>query len=209
MKIRQPIQREVKQTTRVEHQVRGEIASSVDVPKPKALPDYDQRYKPISTYIVECDVEVEWKELREWIRQKAGTIPAALKLLSERPDMSIRARRLSLVASRETKSFEIDWKDKTQVLRDAAREYWEQRKSEGMRKQITNDMIDDWIIEHYGDTWKEMYLRLEDMKSVQKLIEHLSDQIDKRDADLRRIVDKLDQRNDAPAWTRGQQHERK
>jgi len=189
-----------------EKQAEADIASQTqeELPQPDPLPNYDSKFNPIHEHIQRTDVKREWPEIRTWLATIPNDTQTSLELLGEQPDMSMRAKRLALLAKREYVRFELDWKDKTAILRDIAREYWETKKKSGMRKQITNDMIDDWIIEHYGETWKEMYLRLCDMKNTAALIEQMSNQVDDRAADLRRFVEKHSQHKPKPTWLKGQ-----
>jgi len=168
-----------------------------ELPQPDPLPNYDSIFKPIATYIHECDPQVEWPIVEKWLKTSPKTVPEALDMLNQQPDMMVRAMRLYLLAKREYVRFEIDWKDRTEILRSAARDFWENEKLAGMRKQITNDMIEDWIIEHYGDTYSAMKMRLQDMKNTKDLLEKLSQQIEAREPSLRRIVERMDKNTPA------------
>lgn len=174
---------------------------SSELPQPDPLPDYDSKFKVIHEYIVNCNPDEEWPIIKEWMSCKPNSIQDALKMLAEHPDIKTRARRLALLAEREFKKFSMDFKDRTGILRDLAREYWEARKIQGMHKQITNDMIEDWIIEHYGTVYTEMTIRLKDMENVKELLTKLADNADIRDADLRRMVDKIQAKDSvSPGW---------
>lgn len=171
------------------------------LPQPDPLPDYDSKFKVVHEYIVNCNPDEEWPVIREWMSRKPNSIQDAINMLAEHPDIKTRARRLALLAERELKKFNMDFTDRTGILRDLAREYWEGRKIRGYHKQITNDMIEDWIIEHYGTVYTEMTIRLKDMKNVAELLSKLADNADIRDADLRRMIDKIQAKDaTAPGW---------
>lgn len=178
-----------------------------ELPKPDPLPSFDDKFKSIHEHITKADPEKEWPVIREWIKRKPLNLQDAIDMLSEQPDMAMRAQRLFLLAKRELERFELEWKDKTSALRQAARDNLEQnKKDKKLAKQITNDMVDDWIIEQYGEIWIEMYTRLRDMKNTTKHLEMLADRVAYRDADLRRFIEKFQPHANEPAWMqKGQQ----
>lgn len=178
------------------------------LPQPDPLPTYDKKFKPIHNYVVECEPDLEWPKIKQWIKRKPLSLRDSMEMLAVQPDMAIRARRLALLAKKEYERFTLDFKERTGVLRDLALEYWEERKRKGMRKQITNEMIDDWIVEHYGDTWTEMKMRLRDMENAQKLLEQLSDQVINRAPDLRKMIDKFAEKTADPGWFTSQKDKR-
>jgi len=179
-------------------------AQGSQLPQPDPLPSYDTKFAAVVEHITTCDPAVEWPIIRDWLRQQPRSLHTAMEMLVEQADMAMRSKRLYLFAKQELERFELDWKDNTGILRDAAREHWELKKDAGMRKQITNDMIDDWIIENYGDTWKEMVLRLRDMKNTVAILEHLHKQVEDRAPDLRRLIEKFSDKGNEPDWFKAQ-----
>ena len=164
------------------------------------LPICDKKYKIIREYINECNPEKEWKEIMEWLKYKPTCLEEAMDMLIAQPDMAIRAKKISLNAKKELEIFILSFKERSGVLKDLAIEYWEKRKKDGMTKQITSEMIEDYIIENYSQVWDEMNMRLHDMKNTEKLLTQLSDQILHRNPDLRKIVDKFSVKNSNPSW---------
>lgn len=204
LKVRQPKPTQAD----VEEQVQSEmqIPDDRDLPQPPPLPTYDKKFDPIRKHIMDVDPEKEWVVIRAWIERTPKSLNESLEMLSEQPDMVMRADRLLRMAKRELERFELDWKDATGAMRDLARDYWESRKKAGMRKQITNDMVDDYIIEKWGGVYKEMYMRLRDMKNTKEHIETMCGQVIDRAADLRRMIDQFSGKGKgpAPAWMAGQ-----
>jgi hypothetical protein len=177
-----------------------------ELPQPEPLPEYDAKFKTVHEYIVKCNPDEEWPVIQKWMDRKPNSLQDAMSMLAEHPSIKTRARRLALLAQRELRKFELDYKDRTGILRDLAREYWEEKKQAGYHKQITNDMIEDWIIEHYGTTYIEMDTRVKDMKNVAELLSKLADNVDIRDADFRRMIDKINVKDSTdPGWF-GNQH---
>jgi hypothetical protein len=171
-----------------------------DLPQPDPLPIYDSKFSTIHNYVVECDTEKEWKEIKDWIQRKPLSLKDAMEMLAVQPDLAIRSRRLALLAEKELERFTLDFKERTGVLRELALEYWEERKKGGLHKQITVDMIEDWITEHYGDTWTEMKMRVRDMHNAKNLLEQLSEQVISRAPDLRKMIDKFAEKTADPSW---------
>ena len=68
----------------------------------------------------------------------------------------------------------------------------DEKKERKLRKQITKDMIEDWIIANYGTTYQEMKMRLQDMKNTRDLLDKLASQVEAREPSLRRIVERMD-----------------
>lgn len=204
--------RKVKTTQKgVDEQTQSEITlPKGNLPPPEPVPEYKEDFKVIDTYITEVNVEKEWKEIREWIRRRPVSLQVAMIQLAEQPNMNVRSKRLHLVAKRELKRFENEWKDRTQILRELGRDYWETKKKSGMKKQITESMVDDWILEHYGDTWKELHIRLQDMKNTTALLETLADTVQSKAPDLRKLCDILkEKRQTQPSFMDGQERKGK
>ena len=197
MKVRKPKIKKINP----EKEAQGEfvIPKNSTLPMPD-IPEYDSKFTPIIEHVTKIDPQQEWKEIGAWLATEPKSLYESMELLAQKPDISVRAKRLYRSAKREFTRFEIDWKEKTGIMRDLARDYWEERKKQGMRKQITNDMVDDWIIEHYGDVWKEMYTRYQDMKNAVSVLEHLSTQVDDRAPDLRRFIDTYKENKEKPGW---------
>jgi hypothetical protein len=208
-KVRKPKVRQPKPSdSDIEEQIQSEmeIPDNKDLPQPPPLPTYDKKFNSIHKHIMNANPETEWEEIRKWINTVPKSLNETTTMLSEQPNMTMRADRLLRLAKRELERFELDWKDATGAMRDLARDYWESRKKAGMRKQITNDMVDDYIIEKWGSTYKEMYMRLRDMKNTKEHIETMCGQVIDRAADLRRMIDQLSGKGNkpAPAWMAGQ-----
>ena len=182
---------------------------SVNLPQPDPLPKYDEKFNPIHEYVVECDPDIEWTLLKKWIKRKPLSLKDAMEMLAVQPDMAMRAKRLSLLAKKELERFTLDYKERTGVLRDLAIEHWEERKRQGMRKQITNEMIEDWVVENYGDTWTEMKMRVRDMKNAARLLDQLSEQVITRAPDLRKMIDKFAEKTADPTWFTNQKKRRR
>lgn len=170
---------------------------------PDMMVDYDSAFKGIAEHIDNVDPMKEWEEIRAWLEKKPKSLRDALDMSTGCANMAVRARKLHRRAKKELKIFEYELKDRTQILRDQSREYWEVKKREGMSKQITNDMIEDWILENFPDTYKTLMLRLEELKGTVGLLEEMSNQVAGRAPDLRRAVDELGKRT--PDWMTGGQ----
>lgn len=193
--------REPKQSSATEQLTQeGLSLKDKELPKPDPLPTYDKKFKPVHEYVVECDIEKEWPELERWMRRRPISLKDAMTMLAEQPNMVMRAKRIELLAKKELERFNLDFKERTGVLRDLAIEYWEERKRAGMHKQITNEMIEDWIVEHYGEAWTEMKSRVRDMKNAHRLLERLTKQVIDRAANLRRDVDLFSTKVADPSW---------
>lgn len=206
LRVRQPRASERELETQGQNDV--PLPDKIEVPKPNPLPEYDQKFNPIHEHILKTDPKSEWEEISKWISQTPRNAEQAINMLSEQADMLMRASRLYILAKREYERFELAWKKETGVMRDLARDYWEIKKREGMRKQITNDMVDDFIIEHWGDTYTEMYMRLQDMKNTKELIEKMCAKVEDVAADCRRMIDRYSGKNPAPSWMTGQKKNR-
>ena len=195
----------------LETQAQSELSQEGRVlPSPPQLPSYDRKFEPIREHIMRADPSIEWRHIREWLEKIPRSLDQSIEMLAEQPGIAMRADRLLRLAKRELERFELDWKDATGAMRDLARDYWESKKLKGMRKQITNDMIDDYIIENWGEKYKEMYLRLRDMKNTKEHIETMCGQVIDRAPDLRRLVDRYSGKgsNSTPTWMVGQKKRR-
>lgn len=164
------------------------------------LPNTSKKFKSINKYIENADPEEEWKKLQEWLNFKPKNVKEAIMLLNEQKQKSLEARRLALSAKKEHKRYERSFRDQTEILKSSARNYWEEQKKKGMKKAITNDMIEDYIIANHNTTWNVLNERLEEIKSIRILTEKIADQVDDRAADLRKIIDRLTERDGIPSY---------
>jgi predicted RNase H-like nuclease (RuvC/YqgF family) len=174
---------------------------------PDIMVDYDEGFKGIAQHIERANPMKEWEEIRAWLERTPKSLQDALEMSAQAANMAVRARKLHSRARNELKRFEYEYKDRTQILREQAREHWEKKKLDGMKKQITNDMIEDWILENFPDTYKTLSLRLQELKGTVKLLEEMSEQVSNRAPDLRRAVDVLGNRrgSNEPDWMTGGQ----
>ncbi len=144
MRIRTPKKQTI-DVVDIEESIQGSTTKTV-LPQPDPLPTDALKFQPVDDHITACDPAIEWPAIRAWLQKEPRSLHTAMEMLVEQADMAMRSKRLYLFAKQELERFDLDWKDNTSILRDAAREHWESKKAGGMRKQITNDMIDDWII---------------------------------------------------------------
>lgn len=164
-----------------------------DIPQENNLPSYNSKFKGIIEDITNIDPEKEYRDIEKWLEKKATNLAEATELMNEHPSFAQRARTLAQFTKKEFENFEMVFKKRTFVLRKLSRGYWENEKRGGMRKAITKDMIEDWIIENYGNVYIPMRNKLSDIKMAYEIFDKLASKVEMRDADIRRMYERYSQ----------------
>jgi len=157
---------------------------------PVALPTYDERYAIIRERSQEIDPLAQWETIKEWIKEEPQSIAEIRKLVMQHADMAERAKRLAKAANTELKLFELKCRDRKQIWRVSAMAHWEYEKEQKkVTKQITEKMIEDWMIEQHGDLYIELETRQIQLEEVRDQLKDLASQVSAKGQDLRRLLD--------------------
>jgi hypothetical protein len=170
---------------------------------PINLPEFDPIFSTILEYSKVKDPKEEWKIIREWLKEEPKTIIEMRACLQKAADVAVRARDLYLMARGEQSDFELRFKDRVQIWRVPAIKYWEKQKEKGMHKQITEAMIEDWIIENYSDLYLELCRRREEITAVKESLKNLAERVNSRGMDLRKLLESEVRRPSTPNWFDG------
>lgn len=169
---------------------------------PIDLPTYDSRYSDIMEYAQVIDPLEEWKTLRSWLQAIPDSIQDIRNLIKQHADNAERAKRLASCAELESKLYELKCTDRKQIWRIAAITYWEEQKEAGtITKQITEKMIEDWIIEQHGDLYIELEKRRLELDATHKQLKSLVSQVNNKGYDLRKLLESETRRpSGSPNW---------
>lgn len=168
------------------------------------LPAPDPRFMKIREYKKETDPHEEWLLIKEWLEIAPEGVQEIRKALQLASDIEVRAKELheeSLVAKG---NFDDQFRDRSQIWRKEALQYWEEEKKEGLHKQITESMIEDRIIEEHSELYLELKKRKREIKSIAESMSAIFKNVINKRTDLRKLLESETRRPGAlPGWTDG------
>jgi len=169
---------------------------------PLGLPTYDERYAVIRERSQELDPLIQWEKIRAWIKEEPQSIKEIRDLVKQHADMAERSKRLGNAADTELKLFELKCRDRQQIWRVAAMAHWESEKEAGnVTKQITEKMIEDWVIEQHGDLYIELETRRIQLSEVRDQLKALASQVSAQGQNLRKLLESETRRpSGTPNW---------
>jgi len=169
---------------------------------PIELPTYDSRYSAIMEHAQVVDPLAEWKSIRSWLQAIPVSIQDIRELVKQHADNAERAKRLASCAELELKVYELKCTDRKQIWRISAISHWETQKEGGhITKQITEKMIEDWIIEQHSDLYIELEKRRLELDATYKQLKSLVSQVNSKGHDLRKLLESETRRpSGSPNW---------
>lgn len=191
MAVRQPkrIRKIRKTTTRISEDV---------------LPMPDERFMRIREHIKKIDPWKEWETIRSWLNISPEFIQEIRKELQVAADMEARAKDLHEEAVIAKGNFDDQFRDRTQIWRKEALIYWEVEKKSGLRKQITESMIEDRIIELHSELYLELKKRKREIRSMVDTMEAMLKNVISKRTDLRKMLESETKRpTSTPNWMDG------
>lgn len=170
--------------------------SNLDIPEP------DPRYTGILEYIRNNDPRKEWDDIRAWLRETTSTISDTRSQIQKGADIEARAVALYTDAKAARGDYDDKFRDRIQIWKNEALLYWESEKKEGLHKQITNDMIEDRIIEMHSDLYLSMKKKNRDLQLAVQTFEELKMNVSMKRADLRKMLESEVKKpsNQLPDW---------
>ena len=157
--------------------------SNLDIPEP------DPRYTGILEYIRQINPRKEWDAIKAWIQEMSSTISDIRLQIQKGADIEARAVALLTDAKAARGDYDDKFRDRVQIWKRESLLYWESEKTEGLHKQITNDMIEDHIIEMHSDLYLSMKKKARDLLLMVQTFEELKMNVSMKRADLRRMID--------------------
>lgn len=186
---------------KIVRQVKEPIEHKPKSSDPIELPTYDQRYATIREHSQELDPLAQWNLIRAWLKEEPESIQDIRKMVRKHADMAERAKRLAQAANSEYEIFELKCRDRKQIWRVSAMHHWESEKESGnVTKQITEKMIEDWMIEQHGDLFIELETRLIHLGQVRDQLKSLAIQVNNKGHDLRKLLESESRRPTTPNW---------
>jgi hypothetical protein len=146
------------------------------------------------------DIVEEWETIRKWLREDASSIQNMRKLIREHSDITERAKNISIVANTQYKDYLIRYNDRRQLWRVQALKFWESQKSAGLSKQITESMLDDWMIENHSELYMELQRRKIHLEEICERLDSLVTLVNARGSDLRKLLESETRRPVTPNW---------
>lgn len=168
------------------------------------LPMPDERFMRIREYIKQIDPWKEWEKIRSWLNISPDSIQEIRKELQVAADMEARAKDLHEEAVIAKGNFDDQFRDRTQIWRKEALIYWEVEKKSGLRKQITESMIEDRIIELHSELYLELKKRKREINSMVDTMEAMLKNVISKRTDLRKMLESETKRpTSTPSWMDG------
>lgn len=190
---------------KVKKVVRAVASEKSDKPHPVDLPEFDKRYDAILERSQEIDPLKVWEEISAWLKEEPTSIQDIRNAVRKHAGMAEKAKRLSQAAEIEFGKFEVRCTDRKQIWRVAALSYWEvQKEAKTITKQITEKMIDDWVIEQHGELLMELEDRRIKLDGVRSQLKSLVTQVNNKGHDLRKLLESEVRRpSTSPSWMDG------
>lgn len=153
-----------------------------DVPKPS------EEFLRIKEVILKINIEEDWNEIKNWLSKEEKTIKEYKDSLIVAPSMIQKASNLKNLAISEYKLYKLSSRDRIQLWREEAIDYWELRKEHGLKKQITEAMIDDRIIENHNKLYCEIKENEIYLEKIVDTFENLEQTTIGKQVNLRKIL---------------------
>ena len=168
---------------------------------PIDIPDFDRRFAVIHEHIRKVDPVKEWEVLKKYLEDKPETISELRNAIRTQADMARRAKELALMANTEYQEFLLKHRDRKQLWRTAAMEYWQAEKESGLHKQITESMLEDWMIENHSELYTELETRKLHLEEVCDRLKALATQVSNKGQNLRKLLESETRRpSGLPGW---------
>lgn len=172
---------------------------------PIGLPEIDEQFRGVIYTRKEIDVEVEWKEIREWLEETPTSIQGMRDAVRKSADMAARAKDLYDLTKIHHGEFRIKYRKRLQLWRMQSIAWWEGvKENQGLHKQITEQMIEDRIIEEHADDYAELQERMDEMDTLKSSFKALIDTAIAKGVDNRKLLESEMRRPAAtPNWMDG------
>jgi hypothetical protein len=171
---------------------------------PVPIPEIDSKFKGIIHARRKIDPETEWSEIREWLAEKPTTIQGMREAVRTSADMAARANDLYDLTKIYYSRFRIEYRNRIQLWRRHALIYWESVKKGGMKKQITEQMIEDQIIEEFTEEYADLQERMNEMETLKTSFKNLIDSVIAKGVDNRKLLEsELRRPSSTPNWFDG------
>jgi len=164
----------------------------------EAIPELPAAYTKLILSRTKIDPEEEWNEIREWISSSPTSLNDIRESIKISADMIMRARDLYDMTSRTHKSFQLKCKARMQLWRYEAIKYWE---ALGVKKQTTEQMIEDYILDNYQGDYVDLQERANDIALLTDSFKALCENVYNKSVDLRKLLDSASRKNPTtPNW---------
>jgi hypothetical protein len=167
---------------------------------PVPLPEFDQRFAIIREKTQNIEPLEEWESIKQWMDDEPKSLQEIRTKMKKHADIAQRAKNLYLMAKSELAAFDLRYRERRQLWRVAAIAYWEEQKAAGLRKQITEDMLTDWMIGKHGELYIELEKRHDTLTSVKDQLKSLADRVVAYGQDLRKLLESETRRPLDPRW---------
>jgi hypothetical protein len=171
-----------------------EMLESVDKKNGSRSLSFPAGFGPIVEHAMTIDVGAEYERLRAGLelgdrRHEYGPVMEALDRV-ERD--TVAARRLYRAAVVAHEAFEIDAREQIAALREKGRLALQEQKNEGTRsKAITNDDVEDWCVENFGDAWRAVSEKRAKLKGTAEVLGELAEAYRSRQATVRMLAERV------------------
>lgn len=179
------------------------------VRRPKGtLPDYRSDLRRLRTYFVPTDIEADYQEVVDWIKTDPTTRNSLCELVRKNADMALKAESLYHLAREEETLFNLEYRKQIMQWRNEAILHWEVQKEHGFHKQITERMIEDFILETHPIAYLTLQARHSELNQIVASLKALSTRVSSRGSDLRKLLDAELRRPEIPNWFDGKEGEK-
>lgn len=169
------------------------------------LPEVDKQFRGVIYTRKKIDVEKEWTEIREWLSNNPKTIQDMREAVRQSADMAARAKDLYDLTKIHYDRFRIQYRQHIQLWRREAIAWWEYvKENQKIRKQITEQMIEDQMIEEHAEEYATLQDRMNEMETLKSSFHSLTETVISKGVDNRKLLESEMRRpGGSPNWFDG------
>jgi hypothetical protein len=171
------------------------VSYILNIPEPR-VEVYNLR-----TYIYEIDFEEEFNNVKMWLQYKPKTPSQMEDVLYEAGNISNKSQLLIESIKLEEKKYELECRERLEILRSGALlKLEEEKKEKSLKKQITNQMIEDRVLADHSKLYIGIHQKQNELKSIRSLVENLYEQVKNKEVNVRKILESQSYHRLRPGW---------
>lgn len=169
------------------------------------LPEVEKQFRGVIYTRKKIDVEKEWTEIREWLSNNPKTVQDMREAVRQSADMAARAKDLYDLTKIHYDRFRIQYRQHIQLWRREAIAWWEYvKENQKIRKQITEQMIEDQMIEEHAEEYATLQDRMNEMETLKSSFHSLTETVISKGVDNRKLLESEMRRpGGSPNWFDG------
>lgn len=163
------------------------------------IPSLPKEFSKIILLKKEINPEEEWEIIRAWVSTAPKTVNELRDAIRISADMIARTKDLITYTTKAYNSYKLRYDARMQLWRHEALAYLSNLERK-VKKQITEQMIKDHIINNYEADYSSLQERMDDMALLVENFKSLGETVYNKSVDLRKLLDSEGRRPSGPDW---------